>query len=205
MEKNGEAAMFKMLLQSTCAVTIGLWLTGMAQAAPMTFTDMVVGPVYLHGKNGPKTYAFEHDITDAGYSPGSITEATLTIEFDEDYTLAAPDPTDYPILEWAEVVIGATEYGPWEIDHNNEFALTIMPDALAALSSTGKLTVTVNTVTKGDFRFMDSELVAKGISASASPTPPQAMPEPSTLILLGSGLAAVASLGLRRRKQEELS
>ena len=198
--------MFKTLLQSICAVTVGLWLTGMAQAAPMTFTDMVVGPVYLHAISGPTSYTFEHDITDNGYFPigGSITEAAITIEFDEDYVPAAPDPTDYPILEWAQVVIGATSYGPWEIDHNNEFVLTIMPDALAALSSTGKLTVTVNALKKGDFRFMDSTLVAKGISGSELP-PPSATPEPSTLILLGSGLAGVVGLGLRRRKQEELS
>ena len=195
--------MFKTLLQSTCAVTVGLWLTGMAYAAPMTFTDVVVGPVYLHAISGPTSHTFEHDITDSGYSPGSITSAKITIEFDEDYIPAAPDPTDYPILEWAQVVIGATSYGPWEIDHNNEFVLTIMPDALAALSSTGKLNVTVNALKKGDFRFMDSKLVAKGISASE--LPPHATPEPSTLILLGSGLAGVVSLGLRRRKQEDLS
>jgi PEP-CTERM motif len=202
--ENGEAAMFKTLLPSTCAVTIGLWLTGMAQAAPMTFTDMWdVGPVYLHAISGPTSYTFEHDITDSGYSPGSITTAKITIEFDEDYVPASPDPTDYPILEWAQVVIGATSYGPWEIDHNDEFVLTLMPDALAALSSTGKVSVTALAIKKGDFRFIDSKPVAKGLSASTPP--PQATPEPSTLILLGSGLAGVASFGLRRRKQEELS
>jgi hypothetical protein len=204
--ENGEAAMFKTVLQSTCAVTMGLWLTGMAHAAPITFTDVWnVGPVYLHAISGPTSYTFEHDITDSGYAPGSITTAKITIEFDEDYVPAAPDPADYPILEWAQVVIGATSYGPWEIDHNNEFVLTLAPDALTALSSTGKISVTAQAIKKGDFRFIDSKLVAKGFSASTTTPPPQATPEPSTLILLGSGLAGVASLGLRRRKQAELS
>jgi PEP-CTERM motif len=205
MEKH---VMFKTLLQSTCAITIGLWLTGIAHAAPLTFTDIVNGPSYLNGNTGPESYAFEHNITASGYSPGgSITEAKITIIFDEDYTVDAPDPTDYPITEYVEVVIGGTSYGPWEIDHDDTFVFTLMPDALATLSSTGKIEVlaVIPKFNNGDLRFMKSTLEAKGIIDSPLPQPLHETPEPSTLILLGSGLAGVASIGLRRRKQEKPS
>jgi hypothetical protein len=194
MEKH---VMFKTLLQSTGAVAIGLWMAGMVHAAPMTFEDMVSGPVYLNGNTGPTSYAFVHDITDNGYYPpgGSITEGKVTITFDDDH------PSDSS--ERVKVVIGATTYGPWQIDYNT-FELVLMPDALAALTTTGKVGVLAVMTDKRDLNFMKSTLAAIGTSGTL-PAPPQALPEPATLVLFGSGLAGVASLGLRRRKPEELS
>jgi hypothetical protein len=205
MERMEKHIMFKTLLQSTCAVTIGLWLTGMAYAVP--FTDIVLGPVYMNGDTGPEFHSFIHDITDNGYSPGSITSAKVTIIFDEDYDLSDPDPSDYPVLERVQVVIGDTTYGHWEIDHMDTFELILSPLAVATLSSTGKIGVLaeIPKFNKGDLRFIKSTLVALGTSGSTPPPPPHELPEPSTLMLLASGLAGVASIGFRRRKQEEQS
>jgi hypothetical protein len=46
---------------------------------------------------------------------------------------------------------------------------------------------------RGDLNFISSELVANTAD----------LPEPSTFILLGSGLAGVVGFGLKRRKHEE--
>jgi hypothetical protein len=119
------------------------------------------------------------------------------IIFDEDYT----DPSGKDHKEYVKVTIGATGYGSWEIDHNNNFVLTLMPDALTALSNTGKIGVVALMSNHGDIRFMESKLVAEGLG-DTRPLQPQATPEPSTLILPGSGLAGVATIGLRRRQQE---
>jgi hypothetical protein len=191
--------MFKTLVQSTCAIAVGLWCAGVVQAVPITFEDTVSGPVYMNGKTGPTSYAFEHDITDNGFiAPGVITAAKITIIFDEDYT----DPSGQDHKEYVKVTIGVTDYGSWEIDHNDDFVLTLMPDALAALSSTGEIGVVATMTNLGDIRFMEAELLAEGFG-DTRPQQPHATPEPSTLILLGSGLAGVATIGLRRRQQED--
>jgi hypothetical protein len=158
--------MFKTFVQSTCAGRRPV-VYRMAQAVPITFEDTVSGPVYMNGKTGPASYAFEHDITDNGFiAPGVITSAKITIIFDEDYT--APSGPDHK--EYVKVTIGATDYGPWEIDHNNDFVLTLMPDALTALSNTGKIGVVAMMTNLGDIRFMESKLVAEGIRNAASAT-----------------------------------
>jgi hypothetical protein len=156
-----------------------LGVSGVANA--ITYTDMVTGPIYLNYK-GLHTYAFDHIITDPdnGFVPGSYSlNATVKMTFDDDHMSDE--------REFIQVSIGGTTYKPREVNLMDVFSFAVDDTGLTDLQANGQLTITLQT-TKGDLNFISSELVAHA-------------PEPSTLILLGSGLAGVASLGFKRRKR----
>jgi hypothetical protein len=181
--------MLKTLLYSTCLVVAIFWTTHVAYAVSMT--DVITGPTYLDGRglSGPKTITMLHDITDNGFVPGNnkLNKGMVKITFDDDTC-----PTCSQIIDSTEsvrVIIGATIYGPWEIDHMDMFTLALDQIAIADLNANGILPVKIELTHSGDLFFISSAMTAHA-------------PEPSTLVLLGSGLAGVIGFGLRRRKKD---
>jgi hypothetical protein len=186
--------MLKKLFSATSFVALTLWVTSTAQAAPITFTDLIAPavPVYLNGDASPKTHTVTHDITDGlpAFIPGfhTLGNATIKMTLDDDLPPCCIDTG-----EFMKITVGGTDYGPWEVDHMDVFLITLNSTALADLNLDGKVSATITMTNRGDLNFVSSELVANTA----------AMPEPSTLILVGSGLAGVVGFGLRRHKREE--
>jgi hypothetical protein len=185
--------MLKKALSAVSFAALTLWVNSPAQAAPITFTDLIAPtvPVYLDGDKGPKTHTVTHNIIDGvplpAFIPGfhTLGNATLKLTLDDDVN----DDTG----EFMKITVGGTDYGPWEVDEMDVFSITLNSTALADLNLDGMISATITMTNRGDLNFISSELVANTAS----------LPEPSTFILLGSGLAGVVSVGLRRRKHEE--
>jgi PEP-CTERM motif len=185
--------MFKKLFSTAAVVALTLWVTGTAQATPITFTDLIAPavPVYLNGDTSPKTHTVTHDITDGvplpAFIPGfhTVSEATLKMTLDDD----VPNDTG----EFIKITVGGTDYGPWEVELMDVFLIPLNGTALADLNLDGKLSAKITMTNRGDLNFVSSELVA-----NTTPTP-----EPSTWVLFGSGLAGVVGFSLRRRTHEE--
>jgi hypothetical protein len=189
----GVCSMLKKLFGAASFVALTVWCTGTVQAAPITFTDLIAPavPVYMNGYTSPKTHTVTHDITDGvplpAFIPGfhTVSEGTLKMTLNDDVL----DDTG----EFIKITVGGTDYGPWQVDIMDVFIIPLNSTALADLNLDGKVSATITMTNVGDVNFIRSELVAE-----TSPTP-----EPSTLILVGSGLAGVIGFGLRRRKNEE--
>ena len=160
-----------------------VWLAGVTNASAITFTDVFTplgGPalIDIHYKVHPYRYA--HSILDEGFLPGEpIHGARLTLDMYDD----AP-PSDK--RERVTVDIEGQNYGTFVIT-GAPLVLTVNPELL----DDGILKIALLR-SKGDFFFAESTLVTHA-------------PEPSTLILLGSGLAGVAGLGFRRRQKANLA
>lgn len=131
------------------------------------------------------SYTFTHDITDNGFDVGTenVTGFLLTLNlYDDSY-----DPW-YSPLEGASLDItgdGAGSYNYYFI--LQEFNVAVFGDA--TLNETGMLTVRLQRE-YGDFYFGRSTLTAYGNDV--------AVPEPTTMLLLGLGLVGLAAS--RRRK-----
>ena len=182
----------RLFMSLACMITTLFWTVDAGNAMPVVFADLIhaTPPVYFdgNGKKGPTTSTIEHDITDNGFIPGlqAISQAVLHITFSDDLPPCCRDTG-----ERIKVTIGGTTYGPWEIDHMDMFPLTLDSVALADLNADGHLGVLMAMHNRGDLNFISAELVEQLAS----------MPEPSTFMLLGSGLAVLAGYGFRRRQR----
>ncbi len=200
--------MLKKILGCTCLMLTAFWLMGPSSARALTFTDIIdatnptieilsgysgsfEGLMDVADDFGPSKIKFVHDLTDSGQLPvpfdpllHPLASATLEI------TVEKPDPH----LAKRRLEVSWDGSGPQEYQFKGEGGTAGFTVDVALLQTDGQLEVIVE-ATKRAFLFKDSTLTADVA----------AMPEPSTLILLGTGLAGVAGWGLRRRKQEEQS
>ena len=158
-------------------------LAGAAWAVPWTWTDKVdPAPDILINNANP--YRYTHDIRADGFNPGS--------DFVHDFSLYI-NLYDNNQLDGAESV-RVTLDGSWNAGTFNgandvDFGYGLIGSLL--LLEDGLLNVRLS-ATRGDFMFADSTLTANGNETSP-------VPEPTTLLLLGTGLIGLASF---RRKSK---
>jgi hypothetical protein len=132
--------------------------------------------------------SFVHDITDNGFTLGSIvTAASLAIHLMDD-----TGSEGYTFNVGAAQTFSSVNV-PGGAGSTDTFALNAA--SIADLLADGKITVTVN-ATSGSFAFADSTLIAQ-VTVGPSAT----VPEPGILALLSLALAALASTKRRRNSR----
>ena len=181
------------LLSALCA---SLLLGSAAMAAPITFTDLhnVAGDGFTLDSSHT-TYSFTHNIVNSAgdpqgdaYNPltDTLSTATLTLNFhdcDISFIICFEGP-----LETISLSLDGSGIPGFEVDSGDtSFGVNV------AHLADGILNVNVNWLS-GNIRFDESTLVATGNRS----TPTAAVPEPGSLILLGSGVILLAIIGRKR-------
>ena len=179
----------KQLLSGVLTLTAVMWLTGTAHA--IKFTD-VFNPdpdVFLSEDD---VYVYTHDLTLVGFDPlqHELKSIHLLIDMDDD----ASDPlvNGEPEKEKVKISLDGELVRKFTLKDSEgfdkEWWLTCTHSIDPLKLSDGILEITL-LGTSGDFIFMQSTLEAE-----------TALPEPSTLMLVGTGLVGVVGIGMRRRK-----
>ena len=161
-----------------CAAAIG----GTANAGPAVWTDYVdFVPDKLVVAYQP--VVFNHTLEGFNTATDSISSYSLKFDLYDDrdnaleIALFSQLGAILPSLDNTFFNLSGTEYGGWTIAGR------------AQLQTTGTLTVAITSLL-GDFYLGSSTLTVKGDKGS--------VPEPGTLVMLGSGIVAAAA-GLRRK------
>jgi hypothetical protein len=164
-----------------------LLLAGGAKAAPITFIDFYGNWVLLNSTN--KTYSYNHNISDNGFNSASDTlnSATLSLVLIDDSFFDAPE-----VVQLSFDGTASTSFG-----FNSLFGAAQFDISVSQLTD-GILNV-VLTQQSGDFYFGGSTLQAQGDRGSVTDPSAVHAPEPSTLLLLGSGLMGLGLWGGRKR------
>lgn len=158
-----------------------------ANATPILFSDTVATPGIYLSNSGTDTYTFTHDILDNGFNSGTdpIQSADIYIHLADDHD----NPAERVRIKLDDLIATHSMDVNYSTYHFNVNA--------ASLQSDGKLLVSLN-VLAGDFYFLDSRLDVTA-DRSAAPVPTEAVPEPTTLAMMGVGLLGML-LAARRRK-----
>jgi hypothetical protein len=162
-----------------------------ARALPYTWVDTIdFNPdVYIGNWD---SYSYTHDLTDntpVAFNPAtdSISSYVLTVALHDDggrWDLGEAAFIDQP---------GITGDGYYNFSYTSQnFGWTL--SGLIQLNTLGILNVSVTSVF-GDFYLDSSTLTASGDAASSAP-----VPEPATLLLLGSGLLGLAGFGRKKNR-----
>lgn len=176
-----------MLKRSLLAILISLFFVGTAVAVPMTWTDTIdwSPDVKIGGFFNPGEVTYTHDITDDGFTPFQDLIYNYSLE------IALYDDFDrWDSSEWALIdQPGFFGDGFYDFSYTSEdFGWSFA--GLLTLNIFGELDVTISSWW-GDFYLDYSVLTANGYDNAP-------VPEPSTFLLLGAGIAGLA---IYRRKK----
>ncbi len=178
----------KKFLMFLCAMTLVFGMVGSASAIPYTDTYEPDDPICMEGNiflGSTDSITWTFDITEDGFNPDTqdVTSASVSLDFSD-------DSCDW--FELAELDVGSNTFY-WEVDTGDvSFGIT----SLMTLSDTGMVDVTL-TCLFGDFYFNSATLTAEGTAEGTAP-----VPEPSTILLMGSGLLGLVGYSRKRFRKK---
>lgn len=156
-----------------------------------TYTDTHTANIEISGPNNPwslTTYTWTFDLTKNGFNPAEETISDAIIQ------LNLNDDNDALALEFANIQIGDQTSSAWTVVSELK---TLTVTSFTTLNATGLLNITLM-ATQGDFSFLVGELIANTTAINN----PSAVPAPSALLLMGSGLIGVATAARRKAKNK---
>jgi hypothetical protein len=177
----------KKFLMLLCAATMVFGMVGVAGAITITDTYNAGHTLLRSWSRDSKTW--EHNINDDGFIQGTheVTSAAITLWLQDDGGC-------WDFWEVASLNIGTNRFR-WEVD-TGEISFNVA--SLISLTATGTINATL-TATWGDFYFNSATLRADVIDPSGDDgggTAP--VPEPSTMLLMGTGLLGLVAYGRKR-------
>jgi hypothetical protein len=173
-------------------ISVLLMLFGMmGTASAATYTDIYDAPgingLYMKGSlfGSDDSHSWTFDLKNDGFDPSSetVNNASVSLKFKDD--------SSHDFFEFARLDLNlGTQIFNWEVDTGTK---TFQINSLLTLNATGLLNMTL-TAKLGDFYFLGSKLVANAVDS------PAAVPVPSALLLMGSGLIGIATATRRKAK-----
>jgi hypothetical protein len=179
--------MWKKFVAGVFTLTAVMWLTGTAQA--IEFTHVFDPPDVLISEDDE--YMYTHDLTLDGYDPLKHELKSIYLLIDMEDDSSDPLVNGEPEKEKVKIFLDGELTRKFTLKDSEGFDKEWCPSCTHSIDplklADGILVVTL-LGTNGDFIFRQSILEAK-----------TALPEPSTLILMGTGLVGALGIGLRRR------